>query len=69
MQNLTRAHEELYRRRPDERFASLDGLWQHCQGEKERSIEQWHAPALVTPCRWRSRSATGGGAKVQHPMT
>jgi len=49
MQNLTRAHNELYRRSPDEHFPTLDALWRHCQEQKERSIDQWHAPVLMLP--------------------
>ena len=41
MQTLTRAHNELFRRSPDERFGSLVELWQHCHDEKERSVEHW----------------------------
>jgi histone H3/H4 len=49
MQNLTRAHNELYRRSPDEHFPSLDALWRHCREQKERSIDQWHPPVLMVP--------------------
>ncbi len=34
MQNLGRASEELFRRGPDECFATFDALWQHCQEAK-----------------------------------
>ena len=44
MQNLTRASEELFRRGPDERFATFDALWQQCQEAKARSVERWHPP-------------------------
>ncbi len=44
MQNLTRASEELFRRGPDECFATFDALWQHCQETKARSVERWHPP-------------------------
>ena len=49
MQHLTRAHDELFRRTPDERYPSLDALWRHCQEEKEKSVEQWQPPALIRP--------------------
>jgi len=39
MQNLTRASEELFRRGPDECFATLGALWQHCQEAKTRSVD------------------------------
>lgn len=49
MQNLTRAHNELYRRSPDEHFPSLDCLWRHCRELKATSIDQWHSPAAMIP--------------------
>ena len=45
MQNLTHAHNELFRRHPDERFASLTDLWQHCQDMKQWSTIKWVPPA------------------------
>ena len=45
MQNLTRAHHELFRRHPDERFGSLSDLWQHCQNTKQWSTVRWVSPA------------------------
>ena len=47
MQNLTRAHNELFRRAPDECFGSLIDLWQHCQDEEERSVDRWHGPEAI----------------------
>ena len=44
MQTLTRASEELFRRGPDECFATFDALWQHCEEAKARSVERWHPP-------------------------
>ena len=46
-QNLTQASRELFRRAPDERFASLDELWRHCQDDKDRSTDRWHSPAEI----------------------
>ena len=62
MQNLTRASNELFRRQPDERFASLTELWQHCQAEKEQSVERWHPPGelLSQPNEDRLTLATPG---------
>lgn len=34
MRTLTRASEELFRRGPDECFATFDALWRHCQEAK-----------------------------------
>jgi hypothetical protein len=62
MQNLTRASTELFRRDEDERFASFLDLWQHCQDEKERSVERWHSPSAlsVEPANSRLRLTLGG---------
>lgn len=45
MQNLTRAHQELFRRHPDERFGSLTDLWEHCHDMKRWSTIKWVPPA------------------------
>ena len=47
-QNLMRAHDELFRRGPDEIFPSLQALYEFCRGEKERSDDHWRPPA--DPC-------------------
>jgi hypothetical protein len=49
VQNLTRAHEELFRRTPDETFPTLQALWDHCNAEKERSTDRWRPPQTLTP--------------------
>lgn len=49
MGNLTRAHHELFRRNPDERFESLTDLWQQCQRDKEQSQDRWHHPQTFRP--------------------
>ncbi|MBE7508234.1 MAG: DUF932 domain-containing protein [Planctomycetia bacterium] len=61
MQNLTRAHDELYLRGPDERFDTLSDLWRHCQEEKERSVDRWHPPQAikVEPAGSRCRVVLG----------
>lgn len=41
MATLTRAHNELFRRNPDERFTTFAELYEHCESEKERSLERW----------------------------
>jgi hypothetical protein len=43
MAHLKRAHDELFRQTPDQRYPSLNALWRHCQGKKERSAETWFA--------------------------
>jgi hypothetical protein len=47
--NLTRAHDELFRRTPDETFPSLVALWEHCHAEKERSTDRWRPPQTLHP--------------------
>ena len=50
MATLTRAHEELFKRTPDECFDSFETLCRHCYRQKEHSHDLW-APAetfLVT---------------------
>lgn len=40
-QTLTRAHDELFRRSPDERFNTMQDLFEFCQTRKERSELLW----------------------------
>lgn len=47
MQALTRAHHELFRRGPDERFESLPALWEHCHKQRECSKDFWAPPQHV----------------------
>jgi hypothetical protein len=47
--NLTRAHDELFRRTPDETFPTLQALWEHTQAEKERSTDRWRPPQTLRP--------------------
>ena len=44
MENLTRASHELFRRKPDETFSSLETLVTHCQQQKTDSTDHWLAP-------------------------
>ena len=43
--NLMRANEELFRRKPDEHFASFNDLWQHCYSQREKSEDNWNSPS------------------------
>ena len=43
MTNLTKAHDELYRRGPDETFPTMQALWDHCDRQKEQSTDRWQA--------------------------
>jgi hypothetical protein len=46
-QNLTAGSRELFSRSPDERFETLDSLFQHCREVKENSTERWHSPTEI----------------------
>jgi hypothetical protein len=48
MTNLTAASQELFRRAPDECFASLDDLHDHCRRQRDESQDLWHRPQDVT---------------------
>jgi hypothetical protein len=61
MQNLTRAHEELFLRHPDERFGSLTELWEHCDRTKRWSTVSWVPPAEF----WVEPFAEGLSMKVR----
>ena len=49
MTNLKKAHNELFRRSPDECFDALPALIQHCRHQRETSSELWHPPNLLMP--------------------
>ncbi|MBW3596581.1 MAG: DUF932 domain-containing protein [Planctomycetes bacterium] len=48
-QNLKQAHNELFRRTPDEQFPSLAALVDHCRADKERATDRWLPPQELTP--------------------
>lgn len=49
MEILTAASRELFRRTPDETFASFDALHRHCHDLKARSAECWRSPVEIEP--------------------
>ena len=49
MTNLTKAHEQLFRRTPDECFPTLAALREFCQSERERSTDRWRPPSALAP--------------------
>jgi len=63
MNNLTRASEELFRRDPDERFASLQALAEHARRQMEACREVWAAPGSlqVEPAEGRPLVLAAGG--------
>ena len=48
MTNLTKANQELYRRTPDETFATMQTLWEHCYRQREQSTDRWHPPNALS---------------------
>lgn len=50
--NLTKAHNELFRRTPDEAFPTLQSLWEHCHRQKTQSTDRWIAPREVSAKIW-----------------
>ncbi|RUL86998.1 DUF932 domain-containing protein [Tautonia sociabilis] len=48
-QNLTRAHEQLFRRDPDECATDLQALWDHCRRQKEEGRDRWQLPQTIRP--------------------
>jgi hypothetical protein len=48
-QNLTSASVELFRRTPDERFGTLQQLWEHCHREHTSSRDLWTPPQELRP--------------------
>ena len=49
MAHLTRAHEELFRRTPDEHFSSLAALSTHCRQLRDQSTDRWELPQALQP--------------------
>lgn len=55
MATLTKAHQELYRRAPDEVFSSWDDLRNHCLREREVGVDRWQSPRCLRPTADGSR--------------
>lgn len=47
MATLTRAHQELFRRTPDESFDSFDALHEKCRFDREESVDRWVRPQEI----------------------
>jgi hypothetical protein len=47
MQNLTRANEELFRREPDETYATFEDLFDACARSREDSRDRWAHPTSI----------------------
>lgn len=44
MKTLQRAHQELFRRTPDECFESFESLYRRCKADREQSEDRWVRP-------------------------
>lgn len=49
MPNLKAAHDQLFRRSPDEFATDLPTLWSYCQKQKEESKDRWQLPQSMKP--------------------
>ena len=49
MENLTRAHKQLFARAPDEFAPDLQTLWDQCRRQKEQSQDRWQLPQTIKP--------------------
>ncbi len=49
MATLKKAHDELFRRSPDESFSSMQDLHGHCRQQKEESTDAWQMPQTLNP--------------------
>ena len=47
--HLTRASQQLFRRNPDERFASLQALTDFCRQQKLKGQDRWQLPQSIQP--------------------
>lgn len=48
MATLTKAHNELFRRSPDESYESFDKLYEHCSKQRLQSEDLWERPQDLT---------------------
>lgn len=46
---LRGAHDELFRRGPDEMFRDMQSLFEHCAAARERSSDHWRPPSSLRP--------------------
>ena len=65
---LTRASNELFKRKPDECFASMSDLFRHCQQQKDDAVEKWLAPSEVRPVLFDSIPSLELGSEGNHQL-
>ncbi len=68
MATLTRASNELFRRKPDEQFPTVSALFRHCQEQKEKAVEKWHSPSDVRPVLHHQRPMLSLGEAGNHNL-
>ncbi len=49
MAHLKRAHDELFRRTPDEQFTTLQTLSSYCREMRDQSVDRWELPEALQP--------------------
>ena len=49
MPNLTQANRQLFNRPDDERFQTLNDLWEFCRRQKAESTDRWTPPSQMIP--------------------
>ena len=62
MATLNKAHQELFKRGPDECYRSFDDLYQYCSQQKTRSRDIWEHPQDLTIGSDLSVCGTDGAA-------
>lgn len=64
MATLKKAHNELFKRGPDECFDSFDDLYAHCTSEREQSDDLWERPQDLTLTHDLTVCVAGDGAEL-----
>ena len=65
---LTRASNELFKRKPDECFPSMAELTRHCQQQKDDAVEKWVSPSEVRPVLFDSIPSLELGQEGNHAL-
>lgn len=65
MATLTKAHQELFKRTPDECFDSFEALHQHCRRQQEGSLDLWERPQDIVLTHDLTLCAGGDGAELR----
>jgi hypothetical protein len=69
MVNLIHANRELYRRRPDECFPSLEALAVHCRRQKQESADQWLPPQQMRIVSHEDTLRLQAGPELSYGLT